>query len=213
MSGGASWRFLMTINPQQREGIRHLFAFHYGKISKMHIKVHKRGPSLYKERRNFMSIKYWSQVGVGFLVFGFTALFSWYEGSALLDDPWEWKYSTPFSEMIHGSISTKEQIVNLDFFVYAAKFSPLFPSMMMMSASYLLVLLGYRFLRNRGFPLFLILFGVMYLLMSAFIVSSPTTGGNILFWLFVLMGLFLIILATLFHFSSSLGMKKQSKQA
>lgn len=160
-----------------------------------------------------MSIKYWSQVGVGLLVFGFTALFSWYEGSALLDDPWEWKYSTPFSEMIHGSVLMKGQIVDLDFFVYAAKFSPLFPSVNMMSASYLLVLLGHRFLKHRGFPLFLTLFGMMYLLMSAFIASSPTAGGNILFWLFVLMGLFLIILATLFHFSPNLRMKGQSKQA
>jgi Domain of unknown function (DUF4306) len=160
-----------------------------------------------------MSIKYWSQIGVGLLVFGFTALFSWYEGSALLDNPWEWKYSTPFSEMIHGNVLTQRKIVELDFFVYAAKFSPLFPSVMIMSASHLLVLLGYRFLKHRGFPLFLTLFGMMYLLMSSFIVPSPTTGGSILFWLFVLMGLFLIILATLFYFSPSQHIKGQSKQA
>ncbi|MGG1632599.1 YjdJ family protein [Rossellomorea sp. NRS-1567] len=160
-----------------------------------------------------MSIKYWSQVGVGFLVFGFTALFSWYEGSALLDNPWEWKYSTPFSEMIHGSVLTREQIVELDFFVYAAKYSPLFPSVMVMSVSYLLVLLGYILLKHRGFPLFLTLFGMVYLLMSALIASSPTTGGNILFWLFILIGIFLIILASLFHFSPSLRMKGQSRQA
>ncbi|WRP04613.1 YjdJ family protein [Rossellomorea aquimaris] len=160
-----------------------------------------------------MSIKYWSQIGAGLLVFGCTALFSWYEGSALLDNPWEWKYSTPFSEMIHGSVLTREQIVDLDFFVYAAKFSPLFPSVMVMSVSYLLVLIGYRFLKHRGFPLFLTLFGMVYLLMSAFIASSPTTGGNILFWLIVLIGLLLIILAFLFHLSPSLRMKGQSKQA
>lgn len=160
-----------------------------------------------------MSIKYWSQIGVGLLVFGFTALFSWYEGSALLDNPWEWKYSTPFSEMLHGSVSTKEQIVDLDFFVYAAKFSPLFPSIMIMSASYLLVLLGYSFLKHRGFPLFLTLFGMAFLLISVFISSSPTTGGNILFWLFILIGIFLIILASLFHFSPSLRIKGQSRQA
>jgi hypothetical protein len=159
-----------------------------------------------------MSIKYCSQIGVGLLVFGFTALFSWYEGSALLDNPWEWKYSTPFSGMIHGSDLTQEQIVDLDFLVYAAKFSPLFPTIMIMCASYLLVLLGYRLLNHRGFPLFLTLFGVIYLLICAFIASSPTTGGNILFWLFVLMGLFLIILASLFHLSPSLRMKGQSKE-
>ncbi|MGD6956609.1 YjdJ family protein [Rossellomorea aquimaris] len=160
-----------------------------------------------------MSIKYWSQIGVGLLFFGFTVLFSWYEGSALMDNPWEWKYSTPFSGMIHGSGLTQEQIVDLDFFVYAAKFSPLFPSIMIMSASYLLVLLGYRLLKHRGFPLFLTLFGMVYLLMSAFIASSPTTGGNILFLLFVLIGLLLVILAFLFHFSPSLRMEDQSNQA
>ncbi|MGE6752731.1 YjdJ family protein [Rossellomorea sp. NPDC071047] len=159
-----------------------------------------------------MSIKYWSQIGVGLLVFGFTALFSWYEGSALLDNPWEWRYSTPFSEMVHGTDLTQDQIVDLDFFVYAAKFSPLFPSFMIMSASYLLVLLGYRFLKHRRFTIFLTLFGMVFLLMSAFIASSPTTGGNILVWLFVLIGLLLFILAFLFNRSPSLRIKEHSNQ-
>ncbi|QHE61607.1 DUF4306 domain-containing protein [Rossellomorea vietnamensis] len=44
-----------------------------------------------------MSIKYWSQVGIGLLVLGFSTLVSWYEGSALLDHAWEWRYSAPFS--------------------------------------------------------------------------------------------------------------------
>ncbi|MCA1062681.1 YjdJ family protein [Rossellomorea sp. AcN35-11] len=159
-----------------------------------------------------MSVKYWSQVGVGLLVFGFSSLFSWYEGSALLDDPWEWKYSTPFSQMIHGTVSMGEKIVEVDFFVYAAKFSPLFPSIMLLSASYLLVLFGYRLFKHPVFSLYLCMFGIMYLLISATIASSPTTGGDILFWLFVSNGLFLIMLSIVFHYSPSL-IKGQSNRA
>ncbi|MEI2663178.1 YjdJ family protein [Rossellomorea sp. LJF3] len=101
-----------------------------------------------------MSIRYWSQVGIGLLVFGFSTLVSWYEGSALLDHSWEWRYSAPFSEMVHGRVTGSNDIVALDFFVYAAKFSPLYPGVMITSASYLFILIGFGLLNKQvsGFP-------------------------------------------------------------
>lgn len=146
-----------------------------------------------------MSIKYWSQKGVCLSVLVFSSLFAWYEGSALLDHSWEWRYSTPFSEMIHGSVTAPNQIVGLDFFVYAAKYSPLYPCLMMISASYLALLIGFRLFKQSGFRIFLALFGVIDLALGFMISSSPTAGGNILFWLFLSVGLFMVVVASVLH--------------
>ncbi|WP_061809273.1 YjdJ family protein [Rossellomorea vietnamensis] len=146
-----------------------------------------------------MSIKYWSQVGIGLLVLGFSTLVSWYEGSALLDHAWEWRYSAPFSEMVHGSVTGSSDIVALDFFVYAAKFSPLYPGMMIISASYLFILIGFRLFRQTGFRLSLALLGVIYLASCVVISSSPTAGGNALFWLFLLVGVLMVVAACIIH--------------
>ncbi|KPL60103.1 YjdJ family protein [Rossellomorea vietnamensis] len=143
-----------------------------------------------------MSIKYWAQVGIGLLVLVFSTLVSWYEGSALLDHSWEWGYSAPFSEMVHGSVTGSSDIVALDFFVYAAKFSPLYPGMMIISASYLLILFGFRVFKQAGFRIFLALIGVIYLALSLLISSSPTTGGNALFWLLLSVGILMIVAAS-----------------
>ncbi|WP_299737018.1 YjdJ family protein [Rossellomorea sp. y25] len=159
-----------------------------------------------------MSIRYWSQVGIGLVVLGFASLVSWYEGSALLDNSWEWRYSAPFSEMIHHSVQSSYDIVALDFFVYAAKFSPLYPGMMIISASYLSILIGFRLFKQSGFRIFLALLGVIDLSVSFIISSSPTAGGNILFWLFLSVGLFMIVVASVLHLLPYIQMKSHFNQ-
>ncbi|MFC7784000.1 YjdJ family protein [Rossellomorea sp. GCM10028870] len=159
-----------------------------------------------------MSIRYWSQVGIGLVVLGFASLVSWYEGSALLDNSWEWRYSAPFSEMIHDSVQSSYDIVALDFFVYAAKFSPLYPGMMIISASYLSILIGFRLFKQSGFRIFTALLGVIDLSVSFIISSSPTAGGNILFWLFLSVGLFMIVVASVLHLLPYIQMKSHFNQ-
>ncbi|CAN7394339.1 YjdJ family protein [Rossellomorea sp. LjRoot5] len=159
-----------------------------------------------------MSIKYWSQAGIGLLVLVFSTLVSWYEGSALLDHTWEWRYSAPFSEIVHGSVTGTNDIVALDFFVYAAKFSPLYPGMMIISASYLFILVGFRLFKQRGFLISLALLGVNYLTLSYVISSSPTAGGNTLFWLFLSVGVVMIVAACVIHAFPYLRLKRSFNQ-
>ncbi|MGM0750796.1 MAG: YjdJ family protein [Bacillota bacterium] len=154
-----------------------------------------------------MSIRYWSQIGIGLVIFGFASLVSWYEGSALLDNSWEWRYSAPFSDMIHGSVQSSNDIVALDFFVYAAKFSPVYPGLMFISASYLLVLIAFRLFKQSSFRILIALLGVIDLVLSFLISSSPTAGANILFWLLLLVGLLMTVVAGVLHLFPFLGMK------
>jgi Domain of unknown function (DUF4306) len=170
------------------------------------------GPS-FKGKEKVMSIRYWSQVGVGLVVLGFASLVSWYEGSALLDNPWEWRYSAPLSELVHGSVTSSNDIVAIDFFVYAAKFSPLYPGMMIISASYLSVLIGFRLFKQAGFRIFLVLLGVIDFVLSFLISSSPTAGGNILFWLFLSVGLFMILGASVLQFLPFIRLKSHFHQS
>ncbi|PFA67050.1 hypothetical protein CN378_11755 [Bacillus sp. AFS015802] len=154
-----------------------------------------------------MSIKYWSQIGMGLVVLGFASLVSWYEGSTLLDKSSEWRYSAPFSDMIHGSVQTTHDIVALDFFVYAAKFSPIYPGMMIISASYLAVLIGYRVMKPSSFRISLVLLGMIELALGFAISPSSTSGGNTLFLLFLLTGLIMILLASVLHLLPFVRMK------
>ncbi|MBW3114585.1 YjdJ family protein [Bacillus sp. MCCB 382] len=146
-----------------------------------------------------MSIRYWSQLGVGLVVLVFSSMVSWYEGSALLEDPWEWRYSAPISEWMHGSVGGSNDISDLDFFIYAAKFSPLFPAFMIISASYLIVLIGIRIFSRTGIRILLVLFGLIELGLSFTLSTSPTAGGNLLTWLFLSVGLLMIILSGIIH--------------
>nr|WP_308447216.1 YjdJ family protein [Alkalihalobacterium chitinilyticum] len=82
----------------------------------------------------------WIQLGIAITSLLFSTFASWYEGSAILDNPWEWEYSTPFSQLLYGEIQNANQISQLDHFVYAAKFQPTFPLIMVISGLYLILL-------------------------------------------------------------------------
>lgn len=64
----------------------------------------------------------------------------WFEGSEILDEPWKWKYSAHFSQVSDDEVMDAHDISNLDHFVYAAKFKPLFPFLMALTASYIIIL-------------------------------------------------------------------------
>lgn len=75
-----------------------------------------------------------SSVSIALLLFS-TAV-AWYEGSAILDNPWEWRYSTPFTQLLYGVVNNPSDISQLDYFVYASKFQPTFPIIMILSSLY-----------------------------------------------------------------------------
>ncbi|OIJ20181.1 hypothetical protein BKP45_10215 [Anaerobacillus alkalidiazotrophicus] len=132
----------------------------------------------------------------------FAALASWYEGSAILDNSWEWNYSTPFSQLFHVEIQNTNQISQLDHFVYAAKFQPTFPLIMMISGLYLLLLIGYQLFKShkrRFVYLLSILAGTLFIL-SYSVRNSPTTGGQIFFYFGLLSGILCITGVVIIYF-------------
>ncbi|MGE7186151.1 YjdJ family protein [Peribacillus sp. NPDC006672] len=135
----------------------------------------------------------------------FLLLFSfctWYEGSEILDDHSEWKYSTHFSQMLNDQVMDEKDISNLDYFVYAAKFKPLFPVLMVLMSSYLIILTGYALFKrsSKKIALFLAGFGVLFLISSGIVSNSPTVGGNIFQAVFLISGMMAIMGAALYYF-------------
>lgn len=83
------------------------------------------------------------QFGAASVVFLFSMIAAWYEGSALLDHPSEWKNTTPFTQWFHGPVQSERDILQWDFFIYAAKYQPTYPMIMLVSGLYLLLFFGY----------------------------------------------------------------------
>ena len=55
------------------------------------------------------------QLGSSFMLFITSALMSWYQGSNLIDDPDEWKYSAKFTNYFKGTVSNYQDIYQIDF--------------------------------------------------------------------------------------------------
>ncbi|MEN1970062.1 YjdJ family protein [Lentibacillus sp. N15] len=75
-------------------------------------------------------MKYTIQYLVSLVLLVFSTLVTWYEGSAIREDPWNWKYTAFFSKMFNGEVANSSDISQLDHFIYAAKYSPIYPTLM-----------------------------------------------------------------------------------
>ncbi|MGE7603473.1 DUF4306 domain-containing protein [Peribacillus sp. NPDC097675] len=137
------------------------------------------------------------------LLFTFCA---WYEGSEILDNHWEWKYSTPFSEKVDDTTD----ISNLDYFVYAAKFRPMFPALMMGTLLYLIMLTGLRVCKGSDTrkTFFLTGLGMLVLLLSGLVWNSPTVGGNLFKGMCLIIGWVSILIGALYYFKIPIIFKK-----
>ncbi|WP_342543607.1 DUF4306 domain-containing protein [Paenisporosarcina sp. FSL H8-0542] len=144
-----------------------------------------------------MSFKIIIHLSVASMAFIFSALASWYEGSKILDVSWEWKHTAIFSEMLNGPVKQASDILTIDYFVYAAKFLPTFPLIMLFSSTYILILLGYILLKRNDklFSYFLTSIGVIFLVLSGFVSNSPTIGLKYFFISFLLLGMISIVIA------------------
>ncbi|MFK4012804.1 YjdJ family protein [Bacillus cereus] len=83
------------------------------------------------------------QLGSSFMLFITSALMSWYQESNLIDNPDEWKYSAKFTNYFKGTVSNYQDIYQIDFFIYAAKFYPTAFIVMLVSLLYMLILILY----------------------------------------------------------------------
>jgi hypothetical protein len=143
------------------------------------------------------------------LLMVFSLIISWYEGSAIVDLPWEWEYSTPISHMLYGEVVSGGQISQLDYLVYAAKFRPIFPALFVMSGLYLLVLFGFHVLKGKQRRLgnFLFLLGVGLVCLALLFISFVTTVGYVFFYIWLLGGV-LCLGAGIYLFMSNRGLKE-----
>ncbi|WP_352925187.1 DUF4306 domain-containing protein [Peribacillus simplex] len=140
-----------------------------------------------------------------FMVF---TLCTWYEGSEIMDRPWEWKYFTHFTQVNDVQAMEAKDISNLDHFVYAAKFKPQFPFLMVLAASYLIILTGYILFKRsiKKMALFLLGLGILFLLSNGIVSNSPTVGGNIFHAFFLISGMMAVIGAALYYFLMPTGL-------
>ena len=137
------------------------------------------------------------QVGLSSMVHLFSTVVAWYEGSNILQDSREWKYTAILSQWLNGGVANQSDILLPDYYIYAAKFFPTFPILMLLSATHLVILIGYiMFKRNqKGFAGFLSFIGITFLGISGLVANSPTYGLQTFFNLFFFIGLLLIVSA------------------
>lgn len=122
-------------------------------------------------------------------------LSAWYEGSGIREDPFEWKYSAIFSKAINGSVTSPADILLLDHFVYAVKFKPLYPLIMVICSLYLLTLTAMLLLKfnTKKLAVYHGVLGVSLMVAGFIIKSSPTTGLSLFMWFFTITGILNLI--------------------
>lgn len=113
-----------------------------------------------------------------FIFFAVAAFFSLYEGSQLDDVSWEWPHSAIFTNWLNGSVSSADDILTIDYLVYAAKFEPLFPIVMFVSGMIVFLQLAFWVFRGKkvGLSVFLLLAALVLLVGSGVLMASPTDG-------------------------------------
>lgn len=155
-----------------------------------------------------LSFKIMIQFGLASILLILSTGATWYEGSTIVEKPWEWKHTAIFSQMVHGQVENVNDILPIDHFVYAAKFAPTFPLLMLLSATYFVILLGYILLKHKGriFSYFLSALGVLFVILSGFISKSPTTGLKIFFVSFLLIGILAVAIALLRLINNKTGL-------
>lgn len=139
-------------------------------------------------------LRYALQIIVGIAIFVVSTVFAWYEGSAIVENTFEWEYSTPFTNLFMQEITNGRDISQLDYFVYAAKFQPLFPAIMIVSVLYILWVVGLYLIKiqSKGRLAFWGVLGFLLMLCSGLILNSYTLGSSIFFWISSISGLIFI---------------------
>ncbi|MFD1019680.1 YjdJ family protein [Thalassobacillus hwangdonensis] len=150
-------------------------------------------------------MKYIIQYIVASLLLMFSTLVAWFEGSAIRQDPWEWKYTAFFSEKLNGEVTNATDLSQLDHFIYAAKFTPVYPILMIVSLAYIITLSGFVLLNKQKKIMiyFHLALGLLFILLALVVADSPTTGGKYLMSTFLFMGVILVFLAVFFFVKKS----------
>jgi Domain of unknown function (DUF4306) len=138
------------------------------------------------------------QIGLGVVVLFFSLFTTLFEGSEIVDRPFEWEYSTPFS----GYVADGSDISKLDYFVYAIKFKPTYPIVLAISLLYLLVVAGHLFINRKQFyRLYLPILTVLQFICGGLMFSSTTSGAQLLSHVFIACGIVLVLSPLTYHFA------------
>ncbi|WP_245308420.1 YjdJ family protein [Halalkalibacter urbisdiaboli] len=155
------------------------------------------------------------QLGIFIILLVISTFATWYEGSAILDNPWHWENSTPFSHFFSGEVQNPNQISQFDHFVYAAKFEPTFPFLMMISALYTIILIGYLAYRRykKRFACYLFFLSVFLFKFTYLIFPPETVGGNLFFYFCLTCGILCIGMTVIIYLNpvGRLGKKHYNK--
>ncbi|WP_442857360.1 DUF4306 domain-containing protein [Bacillus sp. FJAT-42315] len=127
------------------------------------------------------------------LTFLSSMFFSWYEGSNLIEDTFESEYTAIISNYL-GVIKTPHDINQLDFFIYAAKFKPFFPTVMILSLYILLFFVINRLFKEKRYISHLFL-GLILLISSLSLLYGTTEGSTVFSVLFLIMGTVSLIIS------------------
>jgi hypothetical protein len=154
------------------------------------------------------------QFGAAFVVFLFSATAAWYEGSALLDHPLEWKNTTPFTQLFHGPVQSGVDILQWDFFIYAAKNQPTYPMIMLISGLYLLLFCGYYLFKRvkkwYAYYLFMLCGGLFIL--SYFHFDSSSGEGYKMFVLLATCASFCLLSGLITFLTATIKMKRMTSK-
>ncbi len=150
------------------------------------------------------------QFGAASAVFLFSTVAAWYEGSAIMDHPSEWKNSTPITQLMYGTVNESSNILQWDFFIYAAKYQPTFPMIMTVSGLYLLIFLGYYIFKRvrKWYAYYLFLIGGALFLLSYVSFESSTVGSEKMFVLFTVCGSFCMLTGVITYLKATMRMKR-----
>lgn len=144
-----------------------------------------------------MSRKYVGFVLAGF-AFIFFLLFSLYEGSNIVNDAFEWQRSTPFTHLLVSNPIFPQDIVWLDFFVYAIKFYAVYPIMTLISAALLLGLTIRNMNKSKKVYINIsgIFLGVITLYTSLAFFSAHSLGSTVFRYSLLGIGMILVLCAS-----------------
>lgn len=144
--------------------------------------------------------KYLIHIITGTFVLMVSTLVAWYEGSTITNISWEWKYSTPFSNLFNIEILNGQDISQLDYFVYAVKFQPFFPALMLISVLYIIGIIIFYLIKLKSIWTSIIggFMGICLLIISGFISNPSTNGGWIFLWISLSSGMIYTIIAVWF---------------
>jgi hypothetical protein len=153
------------------------------------------------------------QFGAASVVFLFSVIAAWYEGSALLDHPSEWKSTTPFTQLFHGPVQSERDILQWDFFIYAAKYQPTYPMIMLVSGLYLLLFLGYYIFKRakKWYAIYLICLSGGLFMLSIFHFFS-TGDGSKMFVLLATCASICLLTGLITYLTATIKMKKMTSK-